>query len=446
MSKIKNEKDKRTCVKKSNATLFSSFIVKFFYIFLGIVVLIGSVFFLPVSDYKIGFCNINELKEYAKTIREDFEVENENLLFPSFENYYNSKFSRSLLRKWKKKLLYFFYTFGIVNYPVFSSSFFKNLLNDVLVCRQQEKWKGNFVQKIEVTPKTKIVVFGVVQGAYHSLVRYLEQLVKLNIIDENLKLTSPDYYIAFLGNVVNRSPYTLEIFSIVLRLLQENPKQIVYLRGTNEYFDYWKEHSLRKELEIRCQYLLPKERANDRNAIPLKDEVNSFFDTLPQVFYCTMPHISTKDVMHYFKMHAYIDSTEILKMIDDSKCSLFIAKSNEKPLETFYYSEKTVNVERDGSKGIFLRAIVTDILKRYNFEKTDGLSLIPPTEGVITWTIFSSPASVYKKFLNHIFDSFCILECDTSYKTIIVYHCYREIYILDKQPFNWIKYDLLIGK
>jgi hypothetical protein len=250
---------------------------------------------LPTPYYKTGFRNISELQEYAKTIDEWIEIENDNIFFPSYNSYYGQKFTQTFWTCWKEKLGWFLTKLYFKKEPIFSSSFFKELLEDVTTYRLSHEWQGDFVQKIETNKDTKIVVFGSLQGSYHPLVRYLLQLRKLDIIDDNLILTSQDFYIVLLGNVINRSPYTIETFSIALKLMQKNPENVIYLRGTNEYFECWKNHTLSEELKIRCKDL-------SSTSIPLKKEVNNFFNTLPQVIYCTISPIEKNNPTYYFKL------------------------------------------------------------------------------------------------------------------------------------------------
>lgn len=367
--------------------------VAFLFIFL--------IWLLPQPYYTTGFRNLAELQAYAQTIDEWIKMENDNVLFPSYENYYKKKFTKTFWSQWREKFNGLLSFLRLKRQPLFSASFFKTVLEDVTAYRMQKGWHGDFVQKFEVKPTSKIVVFGVVQGAFHSLIRYLEQLKKLGIIDEQLKLISNDYYMVFLGNVVNRSPYTLEIFSVVLRLLQQNPDQIIYLRGTNEFYDYWKDHTLRRELELRCNRF-------SFSKIPLMQEVNRFFDTLPITVYATMPSWSSKQEFNFFKLHAYISNKQLLSLLNEDRYATFLLNKAEE-LAAFNLSkqEKTKQLESNKLK---MKAIIRDIIKRDDYEVTNGLGLLPPEKGILSWTVLSCPSEPYRSAYNFFHDAFCIIE------------------------------------
>ena len=393
--------------------------IKIASISIGLVILfIFAVWLLPQPYYKTGFRNLTELKAYAQTIDEWIKMENDNVLFPSYENYYKRTFTRTFWSKWREKFNGLLSRLWLKHEPLFSASFFKTVLEDVTAYRVQKGWQGDFIQKFEVKPTSKIVVFGVVQGVFHSLVRYLEQLKKLGIIDENLKLTSNDYYMVFLGNVVNRSPYTLEIFATILRLLQQNPNHVIYLRGTNEFYAYWKDHTLCRELELRCDYL-------SLSKIPLVQEVNKFFNTLPITMYATMPAWSSNQEFNFFKLHAYIGDKRLLNLLNEDHYAIFLLNGTEGP--TAFNLLKQDKAKQHESNKLTMRAIVHDIMKRDDYEVTHGLSLLPPEKGIITWAVLSCPSESYQKLYNFSYETFSLITPAQIKKNWLIQSYFRNV-------------------
>jgi hypothetical protein len=375
---------------------------------IGIIAIASISFFifillLPTPYYKTGFRNISELQEYAKTIDEWIEMENDNFEFPNYDKYYNRKFLRTFWRQWKEKFVWFLTKLCLKKEPIFSSSFFKELLEDVTAYRLSQEWQGDFVQKIEINQNTKIVVFGVVQGAYHSLIRNIKQLEKLNIINEHLKLKNPNFFIVFLGNVIDRSPYTLETLSVVLRLLQENPNNIIYLRGTHESNGYWKSHTLKQELKIRCHHMFFNWSYDD---IPFSKKIETFFNSLPITLYCASTSILNKKKINYFK----IFNQELFQKLNESNYVEFLTKTNRQLLETFFPKDPSNDLfQKDIS--VTLKAIIRAIRKREGFEIMDGLKPIAPIKGIPAWTIFSCPSADYaRKCFNFYYDAFTIID------------------------------------
>ena len=357
------------------------------------------IWLIPQPYHARGFSSIADLQKYGGTIDEFIKMDNANYLYPSYEVYYQERYTPNVARALKDKLTWPLYALHLTRPPLFSASFFKTLLEDVTTYRKIKGWQGDFIQKIEVKESSKLVVFGPVQGAYHGLVRYLEQLKDFGIIDENLIVQRPDYYLIFLGNVVNRSPYTLEIFSIVLQLLKKNPENVIYLKGTNEYADYWKQHTLHRELELRCANL-------STEPIPLAHEVDEFFNTLPVTLYCTMPFIDDKK-LNYFKCAAFIENDRLLSIIDAPQYATFLKQKSKERLSAFDLVNGSDNDPEAGN--IISRALVRDIRKRDSYEPMEGLRLLPPTKGVPTWCIMSTASEAYQLAFSFFYDAFTII-------------------------------------
>ncbi len=354
---------------------------------------------IPRPYHTRGFNTITDLQRYGSTIDEFIKMENNNFNFPSYELYYQENFGPSIARTLRDKLNWPLYTLHLRKAPYFSASFFKTLLDDVTTYRKMRGWQGDFIQKIAVKETSKLVIFGPVQGAYHGLVRYFEKLKELGIIDENLVVQRPDYYLIFLGNVVNRSPYTLEIFSILLELLKKNPENVIYLKGSQEYKENWKIHTLGSELTYRAKNLSP-------SLIPLQSEIDEFFNTLPITLYCTMPLI--KDTkLNYFKCAAFIDDDRYFQLIDAPHYATFLKQKSHERLTTFDINHGSDNDPE--AANIVSRAIVRDIKKRDSYEEMEGLRSLPPTKGIPTWCILSTSAEPYRAGLKFFHDAFTVI-------------------------------------
>jgi hypothetical protein len=371
----------------------------------AVVAIATVIFFLiPQPQYKEGFRTLSELQEYAQTIDESIKMEGKNAYFPRYDNYYQKNFSPSLYKTIKAKLTYIASLLHLQPKPIFSPSFFKYILEKVTTARKQKGWTGDFIQKIEIKNSSKVVVFGATQGAFHSLVRYLEELKELDIIDEKLTIQNPDYYLIFLGNVVNRSPYTLEIFSIVLRLLEQNPENVIYLKGTNEFPNYWRQHTLRRELELRVSPLAS-------SPTQMEQEIDNFFNTLPITLYCTIPFLSDQK-LNYFKCAAFIENEKFFKLIDAPRYATFLKQKSPTRLSAFDLHNGSDNDPE--AQNIISRALIRDIKKRISYEDMAGLKLLPPTKGVPTWTVLSTAAEPYRKAFKNYYEAFVIITPATT--------------------------------
>jgi hypothetical protein len=366
----------------------------------GISGLTALLYLIPQPNYKTGFKTIKDLEMLAATRDEWIKMEGVNPLIPSYENYYLRASKRSLATIIYEKARWLRTCFSAGTAPFFSPSYFKTLLEQVTKVRLAQKWQGDFIQKIQLTPESKVISFGVLQGAFHSFVRCLRELQKLQILDENLKLMSNEYYISFNGNLINRSPYTLEILSAVMKLMEVNPRNIFYLRSEHEYFDEWRLHSLKRELEVFCRQLSPQE-------IPLKEEIESFFGTLPLALYCTIPFQATEK-LPYFRINPFFITKHLTDAINEASYANFIKATDNGGVATMSLSGRSLKPE-EAAHAIQLKAIITEIRKRDKWEIMDGLRQLQSIDGAVAWHIFSSPTQIFREFLHFYWDAFVVI-------------------------------------
>ena len=400
----------------------------------------GLIFFLPSPNYTKGFENLRELQEFSKTLDEWIKMESDDFFKPRYDKYYDSKFGFSLINSLVRKSNHFFYRIGLIHEPYFSEIFFKNILTRVVQYRLNNTLTGNFVQKIELKSNSKLVVFGVVQGAFHGMVRYFEQLYKLKIIDENLKLVCPDDYIVLLGNVVNRSPYTLEMLSLVLKLLEVNPDNVVYLRGSNEFYDYWKDHTLNKELDFRSALM-------DATKEKMTNLINAFFNTLPLALYVTINE-DISEFVSYLKISHFQSDTKFNKLINENEYPGFIFEKNKKKTE-FLNVENSAGfppVIKMHKEKIKLKSVITDILKRTQYEEMDGLRLLDINDGVTHWNILSTSTETYRLGAKFFYDAFTIINRVKDLDDWIITLYKRDIRNKNDIIFSKRKVHLFSGK
>lgn len=345
----------------------------------ALLVVIIFLLFAPQSTYKTGYSTIDQLDALGKMHDEWIKMEGANILNPVYEKYYTDTFGTTFLSNIAGKFKWLWSWMPFSSKPLFSASYFKELLDVNNKIRQTKGYKGQFIQKINIEPETVVAVFGETQGGFHNLIRYLKKLRELGYIDNTFKI-SPKKYFLFQGNVVNRSPYTLEIFSILLKLIKENPDQVIYVRGEQEDYKNWSEQSLRRELELRAASL-------SSSKIPLENEVKTFFDSLPLVIYCTIPHMK-QDKLPYFKMRAFTDDQSLIELTQDKNYASFLLESQKNSIDS--YTELKKGDGDPQSDKIQLMAIIDGIKKRNEWEPMEGLRLLPRVDDVIRWYIFSS--------------------------------------------------------
>ena len=87
---------------------------------------------------------------------------------------------------------------------LWSAHSFKRLVTDLVLDRESEALTGRFIQKMYLKPGMKFVMFGDLQGAFHSFVRDLQELQRHGVIDDTFRILKPDHYIILNGDLVVR--------------------------------------------------------------------------------------------------------------------------------------------------------------------------------------------------------------------------------------------------
>lgn len=238
---------------------------------------------------------------------------------------------------------------------------------------------------LRVPEGTRVIIFGDIFGAFHSLVRDLEHLKNQKIIDNDLRIIRDDVYIVFIGNIVGRSPYSLPTSFLVLRLLERNPQKVVYLRGAQEEDNYWRDFSLADELVLAVP---------EAEYTPLIKDVSLFFETLPQALYITTPDSSARCIrVSSFGREVY--------SLDEEKFGDFTFDAQPLGLS---YLEKPA--EARSKKPFEMVAVLRGQQKLQEARTITGLDFMEPDFGSGSWSVFSSPTEVNQQFLQFFSDTY----------------------------------------
>jgi hypothetical protein len=367
--------------------------------------------FGPLPLYERGFTIIQDLVDYNKNLDEMVKMDNTDLLQPSYDTYYKKHFASGFFSRFKSRCVGLMVKFGLAKPPPFSYGFLKKLLEENTKFREAQNFKGLHVVKFNIDQDSKIIVVGVLQGALHSFTRDLLKMQDLGLMTKDFKLTNPKTIMFFLGNTINRSPYTSETFMIVLKIMLENPKQIFYMRGGQEFNENWIKYSLRQELDMGAQRF-----AKGKEGIPLMAQVDGFFNTLPMEAYGLITAKKTAEELSYIVISAHIENKDLIERTNE-KNYLYFIRGNETILDL----DKVVKKQGDAEEKPLplLKASIRDIRKRSSYEQMDGLRALPPEGNASAWTVFSSPTASYRIGLKFVYDAFAVVtpaEMDSDWK------------------------------
>ena len=81
----------------------------------------------------------------------------------------------------------------------------------------------------------RIAVIGDTHGSLHSLCKVMRELRTIHdLFDKERRYLAEDVYVICLGDMLDRSPYTMEVLYLMLRLYVENPTQVTITLGNHE--------------------------------------------------------------------------------------------------------------------------------------------------------------------------------------------------------------------
>lgn len=339
-------------------------------------------FFLAITGTVQSFNTLDELNTYAAYITEFPEPDNNNWNDPIFSSYY-----KSIEPGFFKRMLNFF-----TNQHVWNPLVFKEELIRTVKWREQQNLSGRQVAKLVLDGPATLYVFGDVQGHFHSLMRSLTFLHEKNIIDKQLNITSPDTYIIFNGDSVDRAAYSLETLQTIMLLLNRNPDQVFYIRGKHEDKSYWQNFGLKRELKERAKGLvLPNSPAYE---IPLGDLIQRFFETLPLALYISEKN-NPLDLIRF--SHAGRDNPELREDLFDN----FFEHDLDKKIS--YYDVRRKNKTSANAR---IKALITteEWLKEHRAHT--GLGILDQDLGTTAWSIVSTPIRAYQKYYGFYYDAF----------------------------------------
>ncbi len=377
---------------------------------LFLLLLTVGLFFAPKPFYHEGFKNLTDISKYAASLDELTKMDSDNAVKPDFSTFYK-RYQSTVSKNIKEKVLCLLNKVHLVKAPVFSASFFKSMLDNLNKTREGKGYKGPIANKITATASSKFVVWGDLQGAFHSLVRSLGKLKDLGIINEDLKILNQDHFFIFLGNVPNRSPFSMETLGLVMRLMQVNPDQVLYLKGSHETDDYWQEHTLKTELKLRASHLSSAK-------ITIEAEMSKFFESLPTIIFL-----------------AGLQNNEFVRMAYSSRTSLpdapfakFLTTKHPEKVALLTWTGKTPPAEA-AAQPFTIKAVVKIEKKRETYQQSDGLRLMPADMGATSWTMLSAPtlaAEMGFKFFNDTFSVIDAAEKMDDWKITIYYQDRRQ--------------------
>ncbi len=356
--------------------------------------------------------DLKKLNAFAQKLTEFPQMDNTNLNRPDYTTYLISSKPGTLKQWFSSKQT--------------TAQILKDSIESVTEDRQLHT--GDFVTKLIAQPESRFYIWGDLQGAFHSLIRSLNWLNKQKVITPKLKILDPNVYFIFNGNGVGHSAHNIETLITLLTFMKLNPNQVFYIKGAQEDDAYWTNFNLKEELKIKATHISDE-------LVPLEQNVNDFFNTLPLALFITEQdssefirisptsrpntYLYEDSVSHALQMEEQNNPIERIKLLSK------LQDRNIKPLDTIAII-KSENTARD------LRA-------------KNGMALLDQDQGATAWSFFSSPLPTYQEYFDFNLDAFGLLSIKKplSKSTITVFtrHIKSKEQSFEKQS----SYNLVTG-
>jgi len=208
-----------------------------------------------------------------------------------------------------------------------------NELCDLLPPVEQEQ---TYIRCLSISQDSRVIIIGDIHGSFHSVFRILLRLHRMNYLDISELKLSPNIFLIFLGDVVDRGFFSLEILLLIFLLLQKNPSNVFYNRGNHEEEEINYRDGLSEEIRLKSC------KQNDlcRNAEDLFKQLNSFFKK------CSSAIIINKSVyLAHGGFSKFDDYTELISFLN----------SDERERIVYIKDIKKISSDKQQSTGTFTR-------------------------------------------------------------------------------------------
>lgn len=377
--------------KKAAIVLISTVVLS---ISLGI-----TIRFIVARQITAPITMLSEIAAYAAELPEFPQSDDNDWTDPHFDAFNTQRD----LSTWQKVAL----SFNLLKAPAWSPLFLAQqlkILSANNIKMGLADGKQSFIH-LKAKPDTKIFIFGDVHAAFHSMIRDLQHLQSMAVLDNNL-LVHKGNYLIINGDFIDRSAYSIDSLILLSLLLEKNPTNVFYIAGNHERDAHWQDYGLKRELVSRGY-------PYSRQAIPFKEEINNFFQTLPEAIYVSASDQSRDVLRIAFNEHLNLSYNE------DTMSPAFL-EQNE-PIKIYSFT-----TNKSEGPSIDVRAAIKTEEWRISHRIQHGIGLLDQDHGATTWASLSSPIGAHKIFLNIHDDSFLEVCIKDSIEQSIIFSHFQD--------------------
>lgn len=218
----------------------------------------------------------------------------------------------------------------------------------------------SFVQIVNLDPKEKVIVLGDIHGSLHTFVRILFRLHRYNVINLETFMVNKGFRIVFLGDVVDRGNFSLEIVFTIMLLIHNNNDdvnnpQVIYNRGNHEELSINSSQGFLNELNSRC---------NQQNGETLHYTINNLFKMFPSAIILNI--MSEEKGYKFWLAHGGFPMNYINNKINTSKNIINLTAKDGKQTRWAdfyqYKNDSSKHLVPNISRGVNSNNYKTDVL------------------------------------------------------------------------------------
>lgn len=297
----------------------------------------------------------------------------------------------------------------------FSANDFEKVIKKVLESRSTQYMQDRLVEKMVFPTGATCIVWGDLNGAFHSLVRDLLELNKQGSVTKEFVLADNHYYI-FNGNVIGDRHYSLETFMLVMYLMYKNPQRVVYIKGAQEDKERWIDSVFAQQIK-KFNVALGLQNYNVHT-----NQLRTFFNSLPLALYAFAPDHVEQDRKNVVRFSYYAPNYGEL---DESHFSYFFDSNSPSVISLLDKGTKLRNIRYQ------IVAYVCAEPSEHEYAHSKGLLLKTKKENMAYWTLVSSPMikshAQQDQFFNDAFVAITTAHALNAW-TILLY--YQDVRIL----------------
>lgn len=381
--------------------------------------LIGLFLILGCSRTHVPL-TLTEFSTLANALEEFPSADNVDLLNPDY-----TTFLRSRQEGYLKSI---FRNLELRTSPKPAETFLE-ILKSSLAHRKQITQNQPHVLVIRPPTGSQFIVWGDLQGAFHSLLRDLNELRRRKVIDESLKIIQKDTFFVFNGNQIDRSPFNLEALSLIMALMNANEGKVIYLAGRHEIKEVWKDYNTWRELKaVFCDDEL------DMNCFPKEGKLlSSFFKTLPLSLYVLDSNMNDGHALKFYSHEGAIIDEEFDDIV--------------RPSQDFESVPRVHLLSNESSSDhvpVSVDATVRAISRSISYRATNGLDMIEPEDGSISWTSLSSPVLSNRTLFDFHNDAFVQIKINSDISNSTISLIYQDA--MTQKGFKQTNYHILSGQ